>query len=94
MTQYPTLYQIVRQKSATVSTILGSVLLNISFRIALVGPNLISWHNLVTRLIHVQLYAENDIFKWNLNTFEHFTARSMYRTLFFTEGNTPYFTKK
>jgi hypothetical protein len=81
MTQYPTLYQIVRQKSATVSTILGSVLLNLFFRIALVGPNLISWHNLVARLIHVQLYAENDICKWNLNTSEHFTVRSMYRTL-------------
>jgi hypothetical protein len=53
MSQYPTLYQIVRHKSATMATVLDSMPLNVSFRRALVGPNLISWHNLVARLIHV-----------------------------------------
>jgi hypothetical protein len=41
MTHYPTLYQIVRQRSATVATVLGTIPLNVSFRKALIGPNLI-----------------------------------------------------
>jgi hypothetical protein len=82
MTQYPSLYQIVRQKSATVATVFGRVPLNVSFRRALVGPNLILWHNLVARLIHIRLNtAEKDIFKWNLNSSGQFTVQSMYRTL-------------
>ncbi|KAL5673343.1 hypothetical protein ACJX0J_017649, partial [Zea mays] len=41
---------------------------------ALVGPNLILWHNLVARLIHVQLQADKDIFKWDLNSSRCFTG--------------------
>jgi hypothetical protein len=36
VTQYPTLYQIVRQKSATVATVFGTIPLNFSFCRALV----------------------------------------------------------
>jgi hypothetical protein len=61
MSQYLSLYQIVRQRSSTVATVLGSVPLNISFCRALVRPNLILWHNLVARIMHVHLRAENDI---------------------------------
>jgi hypothetical protein len=43
MSQYPSLYQIVKRKSSTFGTVLGSVPLNVSFRRALVGPNLILW---------------------------------------------------
>jgi hypothetical protein len=74
MNQYPTLYQIVRQKSATIATVLGSVPLNVSFRRALADANLMLWHNLVACLFHVQLSAEKDSFKWNLNTAGHFTV--------------------
>lgn len=61
MSQYPSLYQIVRQRSSTVATVFGSVPLSVSFCRALVRPNLILWHNLVARIMHVHLRAENDI---------------------------------
>jgi hypothetical protein len=53
MTQYLTLYHIVRQKSATVATVFGTIPLNVSFCRALVSSNLSLWHNLVALLIHV-----------------------------------------
>jgi hypothetical protein len=81
MSQCLSLYQIVRHKSATVATVLGSIPLNVSFHRALVDPNFILWHNLVARLIHVQLRVGNDIFRWNLNSFGHSTIQSMYRYL-------------
>lgn len=58
--------------------VFGSVPLNVSFRRALVRPNVILWNNLVASLIHVQLRAENDIFKWNLNYSRCFAVQSMY----------------
>jgi hypothetical protein len=68
-------------ENATVATTFGTILLNVSFRRALVGSNLSLWHNLVARLIHVQLNAEKDIFIWSLNSSRKFTVQSMYRSL-------------
>jgi hypothetical protein len=45
--QYPTLYNIVRKKSASVNVVLQSNPLNVSFRRSLVGNNLMAWHHLV-----------------------------------------------
>ena len=81
MEQYPTLYNIVRKKSATVATVFERVPLNVSFRRALVGQNLILWHNLVARLVHIHLSDEKDFFRWNLTLSGEFTVQSMYRTL-------------
>ena len=49
--QYPSLYNVVRKKSASVSVVLRSNPLNVSFRRSLVGNNLIAWHNLVARVM-------------------------------------------
>jgi len=53
--QYPALYNIVRKKSALVSSVLSSIPLNVSFRRSLVANNLLSWHQLVTRVMDIQL---------------------------------------
>jgi hypothetical protein len=51
--QYPNLYNIVRNKSATVVNIFSTIPLNISFRRSLVDANLQSWHNLVLRIADI-----------------------------------------
>jgi hypothetical protein len=61
------LYQIVRRKSDIMARVFTVVPLNVSFRRALVGQNLILWNNLVSRIFHVQLSEGNDLFRWNLN---------------------------
>jgi hypothetical protein len=66
MVQYPSLYRIVWQKSAMVANVFSLVLRNVSFRRALVGNNLILWHNLVQRLVHVRFITKKDCFRWNL----------------------------
>jgi hypothetical protein len=53
--QYPSLYNIVRKQYATVVDVLSSTPLNISFRRALVGDKLRDWHNLVARLLSVNI---------------------------------------
>jgi hypothetical protein len=60
MFQYPSLYQIVQHKSATVAKVFSSVPLNVAFRRALVGHNLVVWHNLVQRLVNARLNTEKD----------------------------------
>jgi hypothetical protein len=64
--QYHNLFNIVRRKSATVAKVFSLRLLNVSFRRNLVAENLQSWHNLVMRLINIQLTDRQDIFKWSI----------------------------
>src|SRR5438132_310263 len=61
--QYPSLYGIIRKKSATVKEILSSHPLNVVFRRSLVG-NLMAWHNLVARIMDVELTRT---FNWFLH---------------------------
>jgi hypothetical protein len=81
MTQYPSLYNIARKKSATVASVFETVPLNVSFQRALVGENLRLWHLLVLRVAQVELCGENDMFKWDLSVTGLFSVRSMYRAL-------------
>jgi hypothetical protein len=81
MTQFPSLYNIVPKKSATVASVFETVPLNVSFQRALVGENLRLWHLLVLRVAQVELCGENDRFKWDLSVTGHFSVRSMYRAL-------------
>ena len=53
--QYPSLYNLVCKKSDTVANVFETIPLNISFRRALVGHNLVSWHSLVSHLVNIQL---------------------------------------
>jgi len=56
----------VRKKHATVASVFDRVPLNVSFRRTLTGHNLYLWHDLVTRISHVQLNNNTDAFRWNL----------------------------
>jgi hypothetical protein len=58
MTQYPSLYNIARKKSATVASVFKTVPLNVYFQRALVGENLRLWHLLVLRVAQVELCGE------------------------------------
>jgi hypothetical protein len=53
--KYPSLFNIVRRKQDTVTTVLSSVPLNILFRRSLVGNNLRDWHKIVSSLSNVNL---------------------------------------
>ncbi|WVZ54678.1 hypothetical protein U9M48_005442 [Paspalum notatum var. saurae] len=67
MELYPNLYRIVRKKNVTLANVLSCVPLNISFRRALVGDNLKSWFELVSRVTSVSLVEGSDRFNWDLN---------------------------
>src|SRR4051812_12911649 len=45
--QYPALYLIVRHKGDTISTVIEDNPPNVSFRRSLIGPQLVSWNNLL-----------------------------------------------
>jgi hypothetical protein len=79
--RYPNLYNIVRDPHATVSKVLATNPLNISFRRALVDNKLREWLNLVARISHVQLVEGSDYFKWSLTKSGLYTVRSLYRHL-------------
>ena len=78
LNQYPALYNIVRKKSALVSSVLSSIPLNVSFRRSLVANNLLSWHQLVARVMDIQLQDQSDSFVWSLQQNGLFSVRSMY----------------
>ncbi|WVZ54946.1 hypothetical protein U9M48_005671 [Paspalum notatum var. saurae] len=61
--QYPSLFNIVRKKHATIADVLGSNPLN---------------ENLVARLLNVDFEEGNDVFKWHLHKSGNFSVRSMY----------------
>ena len=83
--QYPALYNIFRDKNNTIAHVLGSSPPNISFRRDLIGPRLVSWHNLLSRLDSINLTQGWDVFRWNLTTSGSFTMDSMYRALTHSE---------
>jgi hypothetical protein len=68
--QYPTLYNLVIRKHDTVKKVMSSAPLNISSRRALRGNNLMNWHELVTKVVGVQLVDQPDMFLWFLKKME------------------------
>jgi len=52
---FPTLYNIVRRKIATVRSVLATTPLNVAFRRSLMGANLRAWHEMVAMVVDVQL---------------------------------------
>jgi len=85
--QYPSLYNIVRRKQATVATVLESTPLNVYFRRALVGDKLLEWNNLVSRLVNITLSesGETDTFIWGLTNRGVYSVRSFYNFLVNTD---------
>ena len=61
--------------------VLRSTPLNVSFRKSLVRNNLQAWHNLVARVMTIQLTNQRDTFIWSLNQLGRFIVRSMHRAL-------------
>jgi len=90
--RYPSLYNIVRDPHATVTKIMASQPLNISFRRTLLGPKLRDWSNLVAQIAPFNLVDGSDSFRWNLTKSGLFTVRSMYLHLINT--HTPFRHKK
>jgi hypothetical protein len=76
--QYPNLYNIARDPHATISKIMATRPLNISFRRALVDNNLREWLGLVAHISQVQLTEGSNFLKWNLTKSGLFTVRSLY----------------
>ena len=76
--KYPSLYNIVQDRHATVSKVLATRLLNISFRRALVDKKLLEWLNLVAQISNVELVDGLDYFRWNLTKSGLFSVRSLY----------------
>jgi hypothetical protein len=66
--QYPCLYNIARSKSITIAEALNVSLPNLLWRRSLVGPNLVAWTELCTRLENIVLTHEQDDFYWKLTS--------------------------
>ena len=58
--QYPALYNLVIRKHDTVSKVMSSTPLNVSFRRALVGENMRLWMELVSKMMNTSLTDSND----------------------------------
>ena len=78
VSQYPTLYNIVRHRNVLVAQVLNTVPLNLQFRRAILGDKRIAWLYLVERLMRVTISNEEDSFKWNLTANGSFSVKSMY----------------
>ena len=89
--KYPSLYNIVRDRHATVSKVIATSPLNISFRRALVGDKLLEWINLVSQISSVGLVASSDYFRWNLTKSGLFSVRSLYLHLIDTQPPKSFF---
>ena len=83
--QYPSLYNIVQRKQYFVSTVMGTVPLNIQFRRSLVGTRWTSWVHLVRRLMDINLSEEHDRLTWKLTSSGVFTVKTMYMDLINSE---------
>jgi len=68
-------------KHISVSSVISQIPLNVSFRRALVGDNLVRWNELVAKIVFVQLDNQNDSINWVLSEQGAFSVKSMYRYL-------------
>jgi len=89
---YPSLYNIVRDFHATVSKVMSTSPLNISFRRALVDNKLLEWRKLVAQVSNVGLVEGSDYFKWKLTTSGLYSVRSLY--LHLIDKHPPFHHKK
>lgn len=78
MEYFTNLYRIVRKKGVIVASVWNSVPLNISFRRTLVGNNLVSWLELLSRVAQTTLVEGNDKFRWDMNKEGSYSLQSRY----------------
>jgi hypothetical protein len=79
--QYPALYNFVRHKSDTIKKVMATSPPDVTFRRDLIGQRLVAWNALLQCLASVQLSAETDEFRWNLNKNGKFSVESKYNAL-------------
>jgi hypothetical protein len=72
--KYQLLSSIVRRKNSSIASVMSTIPLNVPFRRALVGFNLIRWHNLCGSNVNGNLIMEHDIFRWNLHQSGQFSV--------------------
>ncbi|WVZ81596.1 hypothetical protein U9M48_028951 [Paspalum notatum var. saurae] len=70
---YPSLFNIVRKKGATVADVMSSTPLNVSFRRGLYRERLNACNELVGRVMSLKLRGGRDVFNWGLNKSGLFT---------------------
>ena len=75
MKQFPPLFNIARKKNQTMSSVLSTIPLNISFRRALVGDKLRMQLELVTLLVNVNMSDAEDKWDWKLGINLAFLSR-------------------
>jgi hypothetical protein len=69
MKRFPSLYNLVRKKNASVAQVLSTTPLNVSFIRALVGGNWTKWLQLVGSILNVQLCEQEDSFFWTTSKY-------------------------
>jgi hypothetical protein len=79
--QYPSLYNVVRKRHSTLAEVMSTTPLNVSFRRSIVGPKLVEWNDLISRLANITLSNEKDCFIWSLHKNGHFSVKSMYNAI-------------
>jgi hypothetical protein len=90
--KHPSLYNIVRDPHATISKVMATSPLNISFRRALVDNKLVEWLHLVAWISNIELVEGSDNFKWSLTNSSLYYVRSMY--LHLIDTHSPFLPKK
>lgn len=84
MQSFPSLYNLVRKKNANRAQMFSTIPLNVSFRRALVGDNLIHQMNLVRRVMLVQLNDRQNSFVWTKS--KSFSIQPIYTDLLKESG--------
>ncbi|WVZ69697.1 hypothetical protein U9M48_018444 [Paspalum notatum var. saurae] len=79
--QFSSLYNITRKKHISVATVFSVIPINVSYRRALVGHNLIKWNELVAKIAFVQLDNQHDSVNWILSKQGTFSVQTIYRYL-------------
>jgi hypothetical protein len=82
--KYPSLYNIVRKKSASMAQVLSTTPLNVSFRRAIVGENWAKWVQLVGGIMDVGCNQHKDSFIWTKS--KSFSVKAVYNDLVFGMG--------
>ena len=60
--QYPFLYNITRPKHVTIVEVLRTSPPNLSWRRDLIGPKLVAWNDMLSRIANISLGHEPDVF--------------------------------
>jgi len=82
---YPALYIIAHDKNNTIEQVFSSSQPNIFFKRDLIGPRLMSWHKVLSRLDSINPTQGRDVFRWELTTSGSFIVDSMYHALMHSE---------